>query len=45
MPGDFQVISGSVVGENRRSPALNETPVEVSYIHFLSKIFFMIKWP
>ena len=27
MPGDFQVIYGSMVGENRRSPASTETPV------------------
>ena len=27
MPGDFQVICGSMVGENRRSPASTETPV------------------
>ena len=26
MPGDFQVICGSMVGENRRSPASTETP-------------------
>ena len=27
MPGDFQVIYGSMVGENRRSPASTETPM------------------
>ena len=27
MPGDFQVICSSMVGENRRSPASTETPV------------------
>ena len=27
MPGDFQVICGSMVGENRRLPASTETPV------------------
>ena len=26
MPGDFQVICGSMVGENRQSPASTETP-------------------
>ena len=26
MPGDFQVICGSMVGENRRSPASTRTP-------------------
>ena len=26
MPGDFQVISGSMVGKNRWSPASTETP-------------------
>ena len=26
MPGDFQVICGSVVGENLRSPVSTETP-------------------
>ena len=25
MPGDFQVICGSMVGENRQSPASTET--------------------
>ena len=29
MPGNFQVINGSMVGENPRSPALTETPVFV----------------
>ena len=27
MPSDFQVICGSMVGKNRRSPASTETPV------------------
>ena len=27
MPGDFQVICGSMVSENRWSPASTETPV------------------
>ena len=27
MPGDFQVIRGSMVGKNRQSPASTETPV------------------
>ena len=27
MSGDIQVIFGSMVGENRRLPASNETPV------------------
>ena len=26
MPGDIQVICGSMVGENRQSPASTETP-------------------
>ena len=26
MPGDFQVICGSIIGENRRSPVSTETP-------------------
>ena len=28
MPGDFQVICGSMVSENHWSPASTETPVE-----------------
>ena len=30
MPSDFQVTCGSMVGENRRSPASTETPAGVS---------------
>ena len=30
MPGDFQVICGSMVGENRWSPATTETPGWIS---------------
>ena len=26
MPGDFQIICGSMVGENRRSPVSTESP-------------------
>ena len=33
MPGDFQVICGSMVGENRRSPASTETPVSSIITH------------
>ena len=29
MPGDFQIICGSMVGENRRSPASTETPAQI----------------
>ena len=29
MPGDFQIICGSMVGENRRSPASTETPAHI----------------
>ena len=29
MSGDFQVICGSMFGENRRSPASTETPVQL----------------
>ena len=32
MPGDFQVICGSVVGENPRSLASTETPAFIEYI-------------
>ena len=31
MPGDFQVICVSMVGENRWSPALTETPGMLYY--------------
>ena len=34
MPGDFQVICSSVVGEDRPSPAWTETP-ELSALRFL----------
>ena len=30
MLGDFQVICGSMVGENRRSPSSAETPAQIS---------------
>ena len=30
MPGDFQVVYGLMFGENRRSPASTETPVNFS---------------
>ena len=30
MPSEFQVTCGSMVGENRRSPASTETPAGVS---------------
>ena len=33
MPGDFQVICGSMVGENRRSPYSSETPVFCWHIY------------
>ena len=35
MPDDFQVICGSMVGENRRSPASTEIPVKKQSIHFI----------
>ena len=37
MPGDFQIICGSVVGEIRRSPAWTETPG-----HWSMQIFFYL---
>ena len=47
MPGDFQVICGSMVGENCRSPASSETPVQlfmliISFLYSKFKYFHSI---
>ena len=40
MPGDFQVICGSMVGKNCQSPATTETPAvtKVSLMNWESKV-------
>ena len=44
MPGNFQVICGSMVGENRRSPASTEPHGNLQSVWFLAKFVFMKKF-